>query len=186
MENIDRNQFTRAWRGAFGRQFVVHKTGSGKSLIAGKPLFDENLTYNENGTIQQAAVRDAGTYASFGQTQEIYLHKAEETGTTAYALAVADWFGAPKVLEINVDDWTGSAGETIRVKAKDNVAVARVMVMIRNGQGKVIEMGEAVQSEEESAWWNYTTQTTVPLTPFPTLQAIACDLPGNRDSFIVS
>jgi hypothetical protein len=186
MENIDGNQFTRAWRGAFGRQFVVHKTGSGKSIIAGKPFFDENLTYNENGTMQQASVRAAGTYASLAQTHEIYLHKAQETGTTAYALAVADWFAAPKVLEINVDDWTGNPGETIRVKAKDNVAVAHVTVMIRNGQGKVIEVGEAVQSEEGGAWWNYTTQTTVPLRPFPTLQAIACDLPGNRDSFIAS
>ena len=186
MENINRNQFARAWRSAFGRQFVTHQTGSGKSIIAGKPLFDDNLTYTETGTMRQAAVRDAGTYASFAQTQEDYLRKAAETGTTAYALAVADWFGAPKVIEINVDSWTGKAGELIRVKAKDNVGVARVTVVIRNAKGEVIEMGEAVQTEEGSAWWNYTTRTSVPLAPFPTLQAIAFDLPGNQDSFIIS
>ena len=28
-------------------------------------------------------------------------------GTTAYLIALADWFVPPKVLEINVDDWTG-------------------------------------------------------------------------------
>lgn len=186
MENIDRNQFARGWRNAFGRQFVTHETGSGKSIKAGKPLFDDNLSYNETGLIRQAAVRDAGTYASFAQTLDVYLRMAAETGTTAYALAVADWFGAPKVLELNVDKWNGNAGETIRVKAKDNVGVARVSVIIRNENGEVLEMGEAVQSKEGSAWWNYTTQTSVPITPFPTLQAIAFDLPGNRDSFIIS
>jgi hypothetical protein len=186
MHNIERNKFARGWRGAFGRQFVVHKTESGKSILAAKPVFDDNLTYTETGTMHQAAVRDAATYASFAETQEIYLHTAVETGTTAYALAVADWFGAPKVLEINVDRWTGNAGETIRVKARDKVSVARVEVVIRNAQGDVLEMGEAVQSETGSAWWNYTTQSSVPLTPFPTLQAIAFDLPGNRDSFVIN
>jgi len=186
MESINRNQFARGRRHALGEQFVVHKTGSGKTIIAGKPLFDDNLIYTETGTMHQAAVRDAATYASFASTKEIYLHKAEETRTTAYALAVADWFGAPKVLKIDVDAWTGNAGETIRVKARDNVNVARVAVVIRNAQGDVLEMGEAVQSGKGSAWWNYKTQSSVPLMPFPTLQAIAFDLPGNRDSFTIS
>jgi hypothetical protein len=186
MENIDRNQFARSWRGAFGKQFVVHKTYSGKSIIAGKPLFDDNLAYTETGTMRQAAVRDAATYANFAGTHEVYLRRAEETGTSTYALAVADWFGAPKVLEIDVDGWRGNIGETIRVKARDNVSVMRVVVVIRNAQGQVLEMGDAVQSDEGSAWWNYTTQSSVPLMPLPTLQAIAFDLPGNRDSFTIS
>ena len=186
MENIDRNQFARGWRHPFGRQFVTHQTGSGKSITASKPLFDDSLAYTETGTIRQAAVRDAGTYASFAQTQDLYLRKAEATSTTPYALALADWFIAPKVLEIDVDNWTGNVGETIRVKAKDNVGVAHVTVIIRNAKGEVLEMGEAVQAKEGSPWWNYTTQNSVLLTPFPTIQAIAFDLPGNRDSFIIS
>jgi hypothetical protein len=185
MENIDRNQSARQWRGAFGRESVTHQTGSGKSITTSKPLFDDSLAYTEAGTMQQAAVRDAGTYASFAQTQDLYLRNAEEAGTTAYALAVADWLGAPKVLEIDVDGWTGDAGETIRVKARDNVGVARVVIVIRDPRGEVLEWGEALQSEE-SLWWDYTTRTAVPIDPFPTLQAIAYDLPGNLDSFIIS
>lgn len=186
MDSIDRNQFTHGRRNTFGRQFVMHQTGSGKSIIASKPLFDENPSYTETGSMRQAAIRDAGTYASFAQTQDIYLRKAEEAGTTPYTLAVADWYGAPRVLEIDVDNWTGRTGEIIRVKAKDNVCVARVTVVVRNARGEVLEMGEAVQSKEGSSWWDYITQASVPLTPFPTLQAIAFDLPGNRDSFIIS
>jgi hypothetical protein len=46
-------------------------------------------------------------------------------------------------------------------------------------------MGEAVQSEAGSPWWNYTTQTRVALDPFPAVAAIVQDLPGNRDVFVV-
>ena len=186
MDNIDPNKFARGRRNTFGNQFVIHKTESGKFLLAAEPLFDDNLTYTEIGGMLKAAVRDAATYASFAQTQDIYIHKAQEMGTSPYALALADWFGAPKVLEIDVDGWTGKPGQTIRVKARGNVSVVRVAVVIRDAQGEVLERGEAVLSKEGSSWWTYTTQSYIPLRPFPTLQATAFDLPGNRDSFVIS
>ena len=186
MANVYRNQFARGWRGAFGRSFVVHKTGSGKTIVAGKPLFIDNLTYTERQTMHQAAVRDAAIYASFAENQEAYIRRAKELHTTAYALAVADWYRAPKVLEINVDRWAGNADEIIRVKARDNVMVASVMLVIRDAEGQILEMGEARQSKAGSVWWNYKTQSPIPLTPFPSIQATAYDLPGNRDSFTIS
>lgn len=186
MANVYRNQFANGWNGDSGDPFVVHKTGSGKIIVAGKPMFDHNLTYTERQTMHQAAVRDSALYASFAENQEAYIRRAEEMGTTAYALAVADWYGAPKLLEINVDRWTGKVGEVIRVKARDNVMVASVRLVIRDAQGDILEMGEAVPSEAGSAWWNYITQSRIPITPFPSVQAIALDLPGNRDSFTIS
>lgn len=186
MANIYRNKYARALRGAFGEQHVVHQTGSGKTIVAGKPLFDENLTYTENQTMHQAAVRDASMYASVAEHHEAYVNKAEETGSTAYAVAVADWYSAPRVLAIDVDAWTGNPGETIRVKARDTVMVASVLLVIRDAQGQVLEMGEAIHPEVNSLWWKYTTQSSIALTPFPSVQAIAFDLPGNRDSFIIN
>lgn len=185
MANVYRNKFARAWNGAFGEPFVVHRTGPGKAIVTSKPMFADTLAYTEGQPMHQAAVRDSALYASFAENQEAYVRLAAETGRTTYSLAVADWYGAPRVLEINVDRWTGKVGESIRVKARDNVMVARVLLVIRNTQHHILEMGEAVPSEAESAWWNYTTQSPVPLTPFPTVQAIAFDLPGNRDSFII-
>ena len=111
---------------------------------------------------------------------------AKGSGSTAYNIAISDWFGAPQVLEINVDNWTGEIGQTIRVKARDNVKVAGVAVVIRDANEKILEMGAAVQSEEGSVWWTYTTQALVTMTPFPAVEAIAQDLPGNTDSFIIS
>ena len=136
--------------------------------------------------MHQAAVRDSALYASFAENLEAYICKAKEMGMTPYALAVSDWYEAPRVLEINVDRWTGKVGEIIRVKAGDNVMVASVLLVIRDAQGQIQEMGEAVQSGAGSAWWNYTIQSPIELTPFPSVQAIAFDLPGNRASFTIS
>ena len=185
MANIYRNKYARGLRGALGAQHVVHQTASGKSIVASKPEFDENLTYTENQTMHQAAVRDASMYASVAEHHEAYINKAEETGSTAYAVAVADWYSAPRVLAIDLDRWTGNRGQTIRVKARETVMVASVLLVIRDPQGEVLEMGEAVPSEAGSPWWIYTTQSVISLQPFPTVQAIAFDLPGNRDSFII-
>lgn len=135
---------------------------------------------------QQEAFREATTYADFAKSREVYINKAKGTGVTAYNIAITDWFCAPKVMEIDVDNWTGEIGQTIRVKAKDNVLVARVAVVIRDANESVLEEGEAVQSEAGSAWWNYTTQSLVTMSPFPIVEATAQDLPGNTDSFAIS
>ena len=185
MANIYRNKYARGLRGALGAQHVVHQTASGKTIVTTRPEFDENLTYTERQPMQQAAVRDAAMYASLAETQEVYINKAAKSGSTAYAVAVADWYSSPRVLAIDIDRWTGNPGETIRVKARDAVMVASVMLVIRDPQGEVLEMGAAVLSEAGSPWWIYTTQSLVSLQPFPTVQAIAFDLPGNRDSFII-
>jgi hypothetical protein len=116
----------------------------------------------------------------------VYITKAKRMGVTPYYIALADWFEAPKVLEINVDSWTGKIGQTIRVKARDNVRVTRVNVVIRDADENILETGEATQSEPGSIWWNYTTQTVIKMTPFPIVEATAYDLPGNSDSFVIS
>jgi hypothetical protein len=161
------------------------KTSLGKTILASKPMFDDAQKYSETKT-HQAAIREATTYANFFHTQKVYINKARGTGVTGYYTAFADWFCAPKVLEIDVDDWTGKIGQTIRVKARDNVRVARVSVVIRDMEENVLEMGEAVQAEAGSAWWNYTTKSVVKMTPFPIVEVIAQDLASNSDSFAIS
>ncbi len=186
MAKVTNNIFVRGLSGSVGDQFVIRTTRSGKTIIANKPAFDDNRQFTERQLTQQEAFREATTYAKFAKTQDVYVTLAKGTGGTAYNLAVSDWFGTPKVLEINVDAWTGEVGQTIRVKAKDNVLVAGVSVVIRDANQNVLEAGEAVRAEEGGVWWNYTTQTSVSMEPFPIVEAIARDLPGNQDSFVIS
>ena len=186
MADIDRNTFARGLTGAFGKRRVAHQTHAGKTIITSEPILNENRESIESLAAHQAAIIEATTYAHFARTHEAYLQRELETGTAAYYLAVSDWFHAPRVLQIDVDRWTGKPGETIRVKARDDVRVARVAVIIRDVDGNVLEMGEAAQAEAGGSWWRYTTRSHIPLTPFPAVQAIAQDLPGNSASLTIS
>lgn len=172
--------------GLVGGQFADRKTRLEQSILTGKPLFDDCHKASESRKAYEAAVRESTTYANFSQTEDVYLKKAKRMGVTPYYIALADWFEAPKVLEINVDSWTGKIGQTIRVKARDNVMVARITVVIRDAEENLLEMGEAVQAEPGSPWWNYTTKSLVRMTPFPIVEVTAFDLPGNSDSFVIS
>ena len=167
-------------------RFGSYKTCSGKIIPVTRLRPQQRRINPETRKANQYALRAAAGYASFAHTQDIYINKARRNGTTAYGIALIDWLGAPRVLEIDVDGWTGEVGQTIHVKARDNVGVAGVLVVVRDTEGKILELGEAVQSQTVSAWWNYTTKSCVPMTPFPSVEAIARDLPGNLDSFVIN
>jgi len=180
------NIFVHWLREATSEPVGSYKTRSGQTILTGKPMFDDNRQLTQTQKTQQAALREAANYANFYRTQKIYVNKEKKTGTPAYSLAITDWLCMPKVLEINVDGWTGEIGQTIRVKAKDNVMVVRVEVILRDAENHVLETGEAEQSRAGSSWWHYTTKTRMIMKPFPTVEAVAYDLPGNRNSFIIS
>jgi hypothetical protein len=172
--------------GLIGGHFTDRKTHVERSILSRKPLLDDYRKAKEARQAHETAIRESTTYANFARTKDVYITKAKRMGVTPYYIALADWFEAPKVLEINVDGWTGKIGQTIRVKARDNLMVARVTLVIRDAEESVLEMGEALQLEPGSAWWNYTTKSVVKMTPFPSVEATAYDLPGNSDAFVIS
>jgi hypothetical protein len=188
MANTYRNLYRRGLNGVDGDQAVYCTTRSGKTIFARGDRCDGDWKYVSMSIPKRgpAAIRAAVAYANFARNQDVYVDLECATGVSAYTLAIADWFGRPKVLEIDVDGWTGQIGQTIRVKARDKVMVAAVSVVIRDPQKNFLEMGEAVRSEAGSPWWNYTIQTRVDMNPFPAVAAIVQDLPGNRDVFVIS
>jgi hypothetical protein len=186
MANIHNHIFIHRLANTSEDAFLFRREHSAKTILADKPLLNEYGECSEAPKTHPSAIRQATTYANFAMTQETYIKKAKRTGATAYYVALADWFCGPKVLEINVDNWTGEIGQTILVKARDNLKVARVSVVIRDAAEKVLETGEAVQTEPGSTWWKYTTHSLVKMTPFPIVEAMAQDLAGNSDSFVIS
>jgi hypothetical protein len=82
-------------------------------------------------------------------------------------------------LDIDASGWTGTASETILIRAKDDTKVTCVRVVIHNGNGTIHEQGEAVQSEADDLLWIYTTTTEMTATPGLLLDASAYELPGN-------
>jgi len=173
-------------RGLITQPLIEYNTRSGRTLFTSRTLFDDKPAKPSAKDSHRNALREAVNFAQMAEHEELYINRARETGSTAYNIAIVDWLGAPRVLEIKVDGWTGKPGETIQVKARDNVAVVGVSVVIRDAQNNVLEAGEATLSKPGSAWWNYTTQAVVPMKPFPSVEATAQDLPGNTDTFVVS
>jgi len=179
MAKVHNNIFVRGLTGSVGDQFVIRKTRSGRTIIANKPMFDENREFTQAQMAQQEAFRRAAAYAKSAMHQDVYVQKAAQSDMSAYNAAMADWFGEPEVLDIDANGWTGQAGQTLRIRAQDDTQVTRVHLLIDNAHGTIFEQGEMVQTD--NLWWTYTTTTQVPMDPAPRLIATAYDLPGNSN-----
>jgi hypothetical protein len=71
---------------------------------------------------------------------------------TVWNLAISDYMKRPEIAEIDVWNYSGQAGNTIRVKARDNYGIASVIVMIINALGFEVESGTAVQIPGSEVW----------------------------------
>lgn len=175
MAKVDNNIFVRGLSGSLGDQFVVRRGRGGRTVIANKSTITR--TFNAVQLAHQDAFRMAIAYAKGARTQEVYVSKAEGTPKSSFNVAVADWFNEPEVLNMDASGWNGGIGQTLRIQAQDDTYVARVHVVIRDENGTILEEGDATRAE--GLWWEYTTQTAVPMEPFPDVTAQAFDLAGN-------
>jgi hypothetical protein len=176
---VRNNIFVRGLSGSLGEQFVVKKDKAGRTIISASPTFDENRPFSEAQKQQHEKFRDAAAYAKEAKGNVAYAVKAEDTPMNPYNVAMADFFHAPEVTEIDVSAWHGGIGEVIRIKAIDDVQVTQVNVVITDNAGTVLEQGSAVRAE--GLWWNYTTTATA--SENPRIVAIARDLPGHIAEF---
>lgn len=185
MAKVHNNIFVRGLTGSVGDQFVIRKTRKGHTIIANKPTFDENRVFSVAQMAQQEAFRQASVYAKTAMSQSIYQEKAAQQDMSAYNAAMADWFGQPKVLDIDISNWTGEIGQTIGVKAKDDTKVISVQVSIQSPDGSTtLEEGQAVLSGTDGLLWAYTTTSGVSIQPGTRVVATAKDLPGNAEGMV--
>jgi len=176
---VRNNIFVRGLSGSVGDQFVVKLDKNGRTIVSNMPTFEANRKFSEQQLDQQEKFRDAIEYAKTAKTQQIYIDKAEGTGRTPANVAMADFFHAPEVLELDINNWHGEVGQVIRIKATDDVKVTQLNVLITDGAGTVLEQGAAVQ--DENRWWSYT--TTAVAADNPRVIVTARDLPGNLTVF---
>ena len=161
--------------GKLGNQIVFRQGKGGQTIIAVKPAAGRTFTPTQ--LTHQEAFRYAIAYAKSAKDETAYITKAQGTTMSAFNAAVADWFTKPQVLEIDASNWTGEAGEIIRIKAQDDTSVTQVRVVIHAASGTTLEMGNAVQAD--GLWWQYTTQAQTAGDPNPRITATVQDLPGN-------
>lgn len=164
--------------GAIGE--LVFRRRFGKVIVARKPEYTER----EKSPLQLAHAerfRQATSYAkaSLGDPVlgPIYKAASKEKSIQPYPLAVGDYLNAPTVDAINLDGYTGKAGEAIVIRVSDDIAVVRVTVTLRNEKGTT-EMGEA---EFTQGSWRYITRAELDLSSgLAAIDVTAMDHPGNK------
>ena len=175
MAQVRNNIIIQGLSGSLGSQLVIKQDKAGRTIVAVPPTIDPNRVYTADELVRQEKFRDAAVYAKGAKSQSAYVEKAAGTPLTPYNVAIADWFHAPEINEINIDAWNGGVGQVIRIQAVDDVKVAQVNVVIMDNTNAVLEQGAAVQAE--GAWWDYITTATAEAGA--KIAVTAMDLPGN-------
>jgi hypothetical protein len=96
-----------------------------------------------------------------------------------FDLAKADFMRPPSVEDLDLSDYTGKSGETIRVRATDDFEVKEVQVTIRRLDGTLIEKGAA---DPDGGQWIYETSAKVAEGVTVVVEATATDHPGHTAS----
>ena len=157
---------------------LVFKRYQDKTVIARKAT-----PSNQEPTPAQQATRDrfreAAQYGKMVMAdpslKALYATVTKTKKKPIFSLMIADYFNAPTVTAVSLDNYTGAIGETIQVTAFDDFEVTEVAVSLADGD-MVLESGAAVV---ENGRWTYMTTTTVTLGTSVTVTATALDRPGN-------
>ena len=158
MAEVKANPIVQGLSGGLGRDLMFRRLRDGRTILCVKPDFSRRV-FSEGQLSHQERFKLAAAYAKWAaKAQPIYAELAAGTLKSAYNVALSDWFHAAEILAVDVGGWTGEAGATLRLQARDDVRVAGVSVLIRVGE-TVVEAGDAIQTD--GLWWDYVTQAAV-------------------------
>jgi hypothetical protein len=175
MANVRHNVVVEGLGGMLGDQLVFKMDKAGRTIISYRPTYDENRTFSPAQQAQQEAFREAVAYGKSAKGNPVYAEKAQGTPLSPFNVATADYLHEPQILDVDISEWHGEAGQLIRVKALDDVQVKQVTVVIADESNTVLEQGAAISTD--GLWWNYT--TTKPASGTPKIIVSAQDLPGH-------
>jgi hypothetical protein len=181
MAKVKLNPIIEQLRGQVGD--LVFKRHGHDVVISRKPDQDGRVP-SEAQLAQRERFRQAVLYGKMviadPETRVIYENAAKIKGKPAFALMVADFCSAPSVDEVDVSEYTGALGDRIMIRAHDDIEVVEVNVTLTDGDGDMIESGEAVETPVSSGRWFYTTTATAPTGTTVRIGVTAVDRPGGR------
>ena len=183
MAKVRRNIIVEGLSGQLGGQLVFQRGRGGGTIVRVMPTPSERPP-SEQQVANQARFREAIAYARQAKDHPIYVEKARGTEKSAYNVAVADWFRSPEIAQIDLSQWHGGVGETLRMQVQDNVYVEQVNVLITDENGDLVETGSATP-EGNGLWWQYITTVDHP-GGNGIVVVSANDLPGNEGTLEAS
>lgn len=175
MAKVRQNMVMQGLSGTLGDQLVIRIDKAGRTIVSAKAPDDPNRVFNDVQKAHQEEFRQAAAYAKAAKGEEVYAQKAQGTPLNPYNVAMADWFHAPEIKNLDIDAWSGQAGQLIRVEASDDVKITQVTVVITDESDVLLEQGSAEQGP--GLWWEYVTTATA--SGNPKVIVSAQDLPGH-------
>lgn len=179
MGKSDDNVLTHGLRGKIG-DLLVFRIVDGKTIV-GKAPSTANRTPSQKQLEQQEHFQEAVIYGKTVQVtpqlREQYETKIPE-GKSVYQVALADFLKAPKIKEVDVNNYNGQPGSTIRIRATDDFKVKAVTVTINNSDGTLAESGNAI-AEANGFDWVYTATASNTTLTGDKITIRASDIPGN-------
>lgn len=177
MARVKVNPIVERISGAFGDLVFRHRNG--RTILARKPDLD-GYEPSSAQVAQRDRFRDAAAYAVAALEDEVlaahYALEGERRSITPYTAAVTDALTDPAVADVDVSSFSGQASDPIHVIARPNTGVERVVVVLEDAEGSVLEAGESVRF---GARWTYTLAQDVPPGTPVTVRVQASDRPGN-------
>ena len=189
MSKVIGNSVVKGAKGLFGDDIVFKKV-RGKMVMA-KPAAPRDK--REMSDKQKAhakrflkATRFANRMLANPATEAEYENGITGSKYTARLVAMSDYFNAPEVDSINVDQYFGNPGDRIVIDATDDFKVTALKVTITDSTGTVIEQGDAGPDADEDPLWVYAATKANTSIPGSTILAVAYDKPGNKGTLEIT
>jgi hypothetical protein len=174
------NLATEGLSGQVGNLVFRRRKGDGKVFVSAHPSPREGAPSDAqlkvNSKFQEAVIYGKSVVAD-PALKALYSEKATP-GQSAYNIAVADYFSAPDIREVDLGAYSGIVGSTIKIKVVDDFKVTKVKVQIAGVDGTLVEEGEAVL-QADGLYWIYTATQKNDVPAGDKITVTAWDMPNN-------
>ena len=180
MAEVKKNPFTKGLSGAVGDYMVFRRVGK-QTFVSTAPVRNDEVSDKQKAVRErfQMATIYARSVDADPALKEQYESKALKSKKRSwYHVAMADFFHAPEIEEIDISAYSGVVGSTIRVRAYDIFKVQSVKVEIYSQEGTLVEKGLATQQTNQLDWLNTASVENAQLAG-DRIVIKATDLPGN-------
>ena len=180
MAVVLKNLVTQGLSGKLGDTLVFRRVGD-RTIVSTAPTTTKEPTEKQKAQRErfQMAVLYAKSQMSDPEAKAAYEAEAKGKGQpNAYNIAVADFFRAPDINDVDFSLYSGKVGDSIRVRAIDDFKVKTVRVEIFNADGSEVESGEA-KLQSNGLDWVYTATAVNEDLSGDRIVIKASDMPGN-------
>jgi hypothetical protein len=180
MTEVNLNPTVDGYRGSIGR--LVFKKYKGRTIVARKPVLTKEPTPGQ--LAQRENFKEAVAFAKSVKADpallEFYEPIALQKDIYVYALAIGDFLKRPEIKPLNLTNYKGRVGDTIAIRAVDDLGLADLDVNIVAQDGTPIEQGKAVETGTGSGKWTYTATASVALGSDIFIEVKGIDHAGNE------